>query len=171
LWSRLYNHRGTADGGGSHRTSIFRQWVGVALKNRDNLNVRSWGFDYTAKDAARRFKTTESEILSEEAEVEKAVSRHIGLMPFIWLEVSDEAGPQSDRKIIEQNSIALLSSSAKYDPPSSGWLGFDSRRNEIHSSGLWNIDHVGEPYDRSFLKVLRRWVVITTDLPVHTVDR
>lgn len=33
LWNRLSTHRGTRSGGGNHRGSIFRLWVGTALLN------------------------------------------------------------------------------------------------------------------------------------------
>ena len=81
-------------------------------------------------------------------------------MPFLWLAIEDEAGPESLRGYIERNAIALLSNWGKHpiDPPSS-WLGCNSDREKVRSSGLWNSNHVNEDYDPAFLEVLERLIV------------
>ena len=81
-------------------------------------------------------------------------------MPFLWLSVDDVAGPMSDRGLIERNSIALLSNYGKpaIDPPSPGWLGNDCNRERVRLSGLWNNNHVDEPYDPEFLEIMERHV-------------
>lgn len=45
------------------------------------------------------------------------------------------------------------------DAPSPGWLGLHTVAAEIRTSGLWNVNHVDEPYDRAFLDVLEIYVV------------
>jgi hypothetical protein len=64
-----------------------------------------------------------------------------GEMPFLWLSLEDQAGPESRRGYIERNSIALLSNYQKppLDPPSLSWLGRYCERERVSSSGLWNI--------------------------------
>ncbi|MGH7833514.1 MAG: hypothetical protein ACREQK_07705 [Candidatus Binatia bacterium] len=80
----------------------------------------------------------------------------IGAMPFLWLAIDDEAGPESLRGYIERNAIALLSNYNKQptDPPSPGWLGHRCDRKRVRNSGLWNSNHVDEDYDTAFLDKL-----------------
>ena len=54
---------------------------------------------------------------------------------------------------MSRNAIALVSNFQKdaLDPRDGDWLGKDSPREEIHDSGLWNINHVEEDYDLAFL--------------------
>jgi len=81
-------------------------------------------------------------------------------MPFLWLKALDSPGPNSIRKFIEKNSIALLSNYHKppIDQPSKGWLGYHSLNERVQSSGLWNDNHVDETYTPSFLDVMDRLV-------------
>jgi hypothetical protein len=151
LWSRLSQHRGTTrSGGGNHRGSIFRLHVGIAmLRDRPDefLSARdTWGRGSSADRATR---------VSEEL-LESAVSRYIGDMPFLWVEIDDEPGPTSRRQEVESNLIALLSNAGKpaIDPPSNTWLGHHSDRATIRDSGLWNVNHVYEPYNPASLDLL-----------------
>jgi hypothetical protein len=90
------------------------------------------------------------------------VSEYIGAMPVLWVDVPDEPGPESNRSMIEKNSIALLSNRlAPLDAASKGWLGRQSPRDEIVRSGLWNLNYVNESYDPRFLKVLEHYVELT----------
>ena len=77
-------------------------------------------------------------------------------MPFLWLDVDDAPGPASLRGYIERNAIALLSNYGKQpiDPPSRSWLGYHCNREKVRDSGLWNSNHVDEPYDPGFLDTL-----------------
>ena len=79
-------------------------------------------------------------------------------MPFLWLEIDDEPGPDSLRGYIERNAIALLSNYGKepLDPPSGEWLGRLCDRERVRNSGLWNQNHVEERYDPAFLDTLER---------------
>jgi len=124
LWTRLSQHKGQpSTGGGNHRGSIFRLVVGTALIARDGHNCPTWGQGNTASRAVRRGELT----------MECAVSQIIGKMPFLWLAVEDEAGPESLRGYIERNSIALLSNynHVPLDPPSPGWLGLHCNREKV----------------------------------------
>src|SRR5579863_8016157 len=84
-----------------------------------------------------------------EAILEQDVSRYIGDMPFLWVEVSDAPSPASLRAYIERNCIALLSNLGKppIDAPSAEWLGSHSPQETIRRSGLWNTKHVAERED------------------------
>ncbi|MGH7844148.1 MAG: hypothetical protein ACREQW_03090 [Candidatus Binatia bacterium] len=98
--------------------------------------------------------------------LEGIVSRHIRSMPFLWIRADDPPGPESNRGIIERNSIALLSNYHKplLDPKSDGWLGKFSDRQKVTDSGLWNNNHVEESYDSTFLELLERLAVETSPL-------
>ena len=148
LWNRLSQHRGVVrTGGGNHRGSIFRLIVGTALRERDAIVCDSWD---------DRRGTAPREVRERELPLERAVSQVIGNMPFLWLSVDDEPGPQSLRGFIERNAIALLSNYGKppIDPPSDSWLGSYYTREKVRTSGLWNSIHVDERYDPAFLDTL-----------------
>lgn len=156
FWDRLRQHKGyeegTRIGGGNHRGSVFRKHVGAAIlekMGRANQYV-SWGKGSTASSA----------IVEKEYEVEKWVSAYIREMPFLWLRVADEQGPNSLRGYLERNSIALLSNYHKLciDPASQNWLGRFSSNDKITGSGLWNINHVDEGYEPKFLNLLEKCV-------------
>lgn len=149
LWNRLRTHRGansgTYEGGGNHRGSVFRKRTGEAMIERDDLSDEypHWGKGLSAGRERR---------LSE-LEHERQVSEYIRDLPFLWIDVDDKPGPDSDRAYIEQNTIALVSNfeSASIDPRSEDWLGKASPCREIRQSGLWNVNHVDEEYDPTFL--------------------
>jgi len=147
LWSRLSQHRGQSGSrSGNHRGSIFRLIVGQSLIARHGYEYPLWGVGSNAP----------KDIRVNEVPLEREVSRVIGLMPFLWLGIDDEAGPASLRGVIERNSIALLSNLGKepLDAPSSNWLGHHCNRPRVRGSGLWNNNHVEDTYDPSFLDVL-----------------
>ena len=148
LWNRLSQHRGVVrSGGGNHRGSIFRLIVGTALRERDAIDCDSWD---------DRRGTAPREVRERELPLERAVSQVIRNMPFLWLSVGDEPGPQCLRGFIERNAIALLSNYGKppIDPPSDSWLGSYCTREKVRTSGLWNSNHVDESYDPAFLDTL-----------------
>ena len=117
---------------------------------RDDLTCSSWG---KGNNAPREVK------LGERA-LEQEVSAVIGAMPFLWLAVNDEPGPDSLRGYIERNAIALLSNYGRepIDPPSPQWLGHHSDREKVRQSGLWNNNHVDESHDPAFLDTLQRLI-------------
>ncbi|MCY3810548.1 MAG: hypothetical protein OXH15_01975 [Gammaproteobacteria bacterium] len=161
LWGRLSQHRGTEGGGGNHRGSIFRLLVGVALARQGVMALPpSWGVGAGTGTAARRLNVDRAEVKAAEAELELRVSRYVGEMPLLWLDVGDRPSPSSERGLIESNAIALLSSSRGEapDPASTAWLGRFSDRERVRGSGLWNNRHVDEPYCPSFLDVVERRV-------------
>lgn len=157
LWQRLRQHRGTLrgkhPGGGNHRGSIFRLHVGTALIAKHNLSgkaVEMWGVGSSSPTSHTR---------EDEYPVERRVSEHIRSMPFLWVGIEDEPGPDSMRGYIERNAIAMLSDyndrSRRIDPPSESWLGRWATNEAVGRSGLWNVEHVAEQYDPGFLKWLR----------------
>ncbi len=151
LWKRLVQHRGSAKtGGGDHRGSIFRLLVGTALSATNGMTVPTWGRGGSATKSVRE----------KEQQLEELVSITIGQMPFLWLEVPDPPGPNSLRAYTERNAIALLSNYSKpaLDAPSPYWLGSHCNRGKVRASGLWNQNHVDEPYDPAFLDELERLV-------------
>ena len=151
LWTRLSQHRGvTKTGGGNHRGSIFRLIIGAALSAKPGYYFPSWGKGSSAS----------TEVREGEISLEREVSDVIGKMPFIWVPIEDEPGPDSDRGYIERNLISLLSNYNKpsLDPPSTKWLGLFSDRERVRESGLWNSRHVDEGYDPAFLDRLEQLV-------------
>jgi hypothetical protein len=153
LWHRLHTHRGHRDGRGNHRGSIFRKRVGAALLSTDKYSEHlrnTWG----------RGSSAPREVCSAEAPLEIEVSRYIGQMPMLWLDVDDEPSSVSRRAYLERNCIALLSNFNKpsIDPPSSKWLGLRTTQVTIRDSGLWNTNHVDEAYDESFLNIFRDYI-------------
>lgn len=151
LWTRLSQHRGQVrSGGGNHRGSIFRLIVGTALIQRGGHECDTWG----NRNSAPR------DVRERELALECAVSKVIRAMPFLWLGIEDEAGPQSLRRYVERNAIGLLSNYQRplLDPPSETWLGHSCNRERVRNSGLWNSNHVDEGYDPAFLGCLHRLV-------------
>lgn len=157
FWNRLRTHRGTEDGSGNHRGSVFRLLVGEALIMKSNgaIQVPTWSIGDSAS----------SEIRKVESELEREVSRHIGEMSLLWLNVPDEASPHSDRAYIERNAIGLLSSfESPLDLPSEGWLGRFCPNEFVRSRGLWNINHIGYKYDIHFLEIIADYIEITAGI-------
>ena len=151
LWDRLKKHKGTDNPvGGYHRISVFRKDVGAALIAKCGYDYPNWG----QGDSAPKWVT------ESERPLEREVSEIIGAMPFLWLTVCDDPGPDSWRGYIERNAIALLSNYGResIDPPSSGWLGHYSDRERGRQSGLWNSNHADAPYDPAFLENLQRFI-------------
>jgi hypothetical protein len=153
LWKRLAQHKGQEkSGGGNHRGSIFRLLVGSTLVRSGEVPCSSWGIGNNAPRAVR----------ANEEQSERAVSAIIRKMPFLWLAVNDEPGPQSLRGIIERGSIALLSNygRAPLDAPSEHWRGLmcDRGKARVRDSGLWNQNHVDEAHDPGFFDVLETFV-------------
>ncbi len=151
LWNRLSQHRGQAKtGGGNHRGSIFRLIVGTALMETNGNFVPTWG----------RGSSAPRDIREQEQSMERLVSKTIGQMPFLWLAITDDPGPQSLRGYIERNAIALLSNYNKpvIDAPSPNWLGHHCNREKVRHSRLWNQNHADEDYDPAFLDELERLV-------------
>lgn len=156
LWNRLRTHRGTLSGsrpgGGNHRGSVFRLHVGTALIRRDN-----WPDDVASQWA--KGSSANKSVRQQEYPLEQAVSHYIRGMPFLWVAVGDEPGPDSLRGYIERNVIALLSNhnfpENPIDPQSHTWLGQWAASEQIRRSGLWNVNHVTETCDPNFLHVLR----------------
>lgn len=154
LWERLRAHKGTDDGGGNHRSSIFRLHVGVAMLRSARIAVQcsSWG----------RGQTRPLVVDTSEATVERAVSEYLGNMEVLWLDVPDVPSAKSDRAYLERNAIALLAAQNHFlRSQSATWLGEHSDKVEIRSSGLWNVDHVTSEFDQRFLEVLEQYVEIT----------
>jgi len=154
LWNRLSQHQGTIGGanpgGGNHRGSVFRDHVGRALIVRGDIVNETWVHAHVTPEERE-----------EERPAECRVSRHIRPMPFLWLSVPGAPGPDCPRSYIERNSIALLSNMGeeeKLDPPSEKWLGNHSPHPALLGSGLWNVNHVDEDYDPSFLETFERLV-------------
>lgn len=153
LWNRISTHRGGLAGGGSHRSSIFRAHIGRALMRRhpDAGAPGTWGVGQSAGP----------EIRQPEHVWEELVSRAIGDMRMLWLDIPDSAGPRSDRAYLERNIIGLLSRATlagARSMPDRQWLGHDSTDWRIAISGLWNLDYLFDRPDTRFLDVLEVYV-------------
>lgn len=166
LRNRLYMHRGSLNSDeGNHRGSIFRLLLGEALARRNgNATPPSWNIVGSAAEAARKLNVGRKEVLEDEMELERLVSKYVRQMPFLYLNVDDTPGRCSHRGLIERNSIALLSNHRRRaaDQPSREWAGCYSSRPRVRSSGLWNNNHVEEEYCRSFLDEMEYWIPRTT---------
>ena len=131
--------------------------MGVALAGKENAPLPpSWGVASDPGTAARRLGITRDAVKDAEAALESQVSRYIGNMPFLWLNVDDAPSPDSRRSFIERNAIALLSGyrSPAVDYSSSAWLGQYSDRERVRNSGLWNNNYVDETCAPGFLDTL-----------------
>ncbi len=150
LRQRFHQHRGNVgDRGGNHRGSVFRKHIGFALLDADReIACPTWGEGNSAPRDVR----------ANEQHLETHVSEVIGAMPFVWLAIEDDPGPDSMRGFVERNSIALMSNFGRYalDAPSAGWLGRHSRSERIGESGLWNYHHVDERHAPDFVVRLAR---------------
>ncbi len=63
------------------------------------------------------------------------------------------------RGYVERNAIALLTMAGGVGSvPSAEWLGHHAQRDAIRTSGLWNVNHVGEGVEGDFLQHLSRIV-------------
>lgn len=153
LWNRLRTHRGTSNGLGNHRSSIFRLHVGAAIAAKDtSVAVSSWGVGQAA----------DATVWEKEERLERAVSKYIGTMSILWLAIEDEASPASDRAYLERNLIGLLAGKVgSVDLPSTGWLGRFSLDERIRNSGLWNLNFLDYSYSSEFLEVLDEYLLIT----------
>jgi hypothetical protein len=161
IWGRLSQHQGVIrSGSGNHRGSIFRLIIGASIIRRDSLDIPSWGVAPDLGNAAKRLRIDRTALKEAEQPLEVQVSDHIRSMPFLWLDIDDEPGPESMRGFIERNSIALLSNMNEnsIDAPSANWLGRHCDRTRVRGSGLWNNNHVDEQYDPSFLNALQEHV-------------
>lgn len=154
LWGRLRSHRGSRNGGGSHRASIFRTLVGQALIGREGPACPSWGVGSSTGDAVRRLGQPRGAIEAMEGPIERKVSAHLGRTSVLCLAVGGDPSPTSRRAWVERHLIGLLSAGVAVDPPSPGWLGTCSPVHCVRASGLWNQDHVGADYDTDVLDFL-----------------
>lgn len=154
LWNRLSTHRGTTQGLGSHRSSIFRSHIGKAImaSTMGEQFPSTWGEGQTATKDTR---TTEEAL-------ERLVSSYIGDLSLIWLDVPGEAAPDTDRAFVEQNLISLYSRLGFLYPSTIGrWLGERSPEWRIASTGLWNLNHALGPLHNSFPLVFEHYVEAT----------
>lgn len=148
LWHRLRAHLGSRSGSGHHRGSVFRRHVGKAILLRDEIYLPSWGQGSVVPANVR----ADTVAMTAEAAHELKVSEYIGKMRMMWIEVSDHASTDSMRAFIEKNAIALLSNMLNPIEEAGGkWLGRHSPVEEITRSYLWNVNHVRDAYDETFL--------------------
>jgi hypothetical protein len=144
LRSRLRTHLGSATGGGSHRSSIFRLHVGQSLIAKNSLKEKypHWGVGSTAS----------SEIRISEQELEQEVSAYIGKLLVTIIPLMDESGPNSARAHVERALVALFTENMDFlEESTASWLGRLSTRPQLQKSGIWNVQHVGAAFDeRSF---------------------
>jgi hypothetical protein len=148
LWTRLRTHRGNDDGTGSHRSSIFRLHVGSAILASQGERMPSWGVGDNASKETRE----------SEQKMETEVSQYLKDLRVAYLPVVDAAGADSDRSYIEKNAISLLTGGGAIDVQGKQWLGNFSPTHQIRTSGLWNVNYVGDSYDPAFLTVFEELI-------------
>lgn len=157
LWDRLITHRGTSDGRGSHRSSIFRLHVGRALTRGvpDVPLVSTWAEGQSAS----------ADVRHAEEPLERLVSEYLGNLRVLWLDVADAPGPASDRAYLERGLIGLYSRAMMLRPSRfSNWLGMNSPDWRIATSGLWNVNYVFQRPDDAFLDVFQVYLEATLGL-------
>ena len=158
LWNRLSTHRGTLAGGGSHRSSIFRLHVGRAWTRA--VRSEQWPSSWAEGQSASR------ETRLGEAELETQVSRVIGAMRVLWLDIDDEPGAASERAYIERNLIGMVSRAGLlWGGNWHGWLGRNAADWRIATSGLWNLNHVYSKPDEDFIERFAEAVAHTIGIP------
>ena len=103
LWDRLRQHRGTISGkfagGGNHRVSDFRYYIGSALINRDSIDCPSW----------EELDSSNTAIRKKEHSLETEISQIINNMPFLWISTERSSKPGQLNQFIKHNAISLLS--------------------------------------------------------------
>ena len=77
--------------------------------------------------------------------------RYIAPMIVLWVEIGDERGQAACAVSSSATHRAADLCGRDVDPPSEHWLGHHAEAPEIRSSGLWNVNHVGEDYDPRLL--------------------
>ena len=152
LWNRLNQHKSNG--------SIFRRLIGSALINKLGINYayyKWWSLNNSEKD------------LTTEKSIKRCISKTIGKMPFLWLEVDVEDNMEAGaelRDYIEKNSIALLSNYKRsiIDAASDRWLGHLATDehgdliSKVRESGLWSRNYVHRIYEPEFLDKLEELV-------------
>lgn len=154
LWHRLSTHRGTSTGAGNHRSSIFRLHVGAALiaKSPRKWEIPTWGVGQIAPSETQR----------KERRLEEEVSKIIGDMTVLWLDIQDEPSPRSDRAFLERNTIGLLSRAyTTAGHRHETWLGNYSPNINIPLSGLWNLNHLNALPNEDFAGLFSLYVEAT----------
>jgi hypothetical protein len=116
--STLRRRLGTASRPGirrcNHRGSIFRLLIGQALLARGEVaQCVSWGVKGAAGKASLALNISHETLAAAEAPVEMAVTNYLGTMPFLWLDIDDEPGPDSLRGVIERNARCSAITSAR----------------------------------------------------------
>lgn len=152
LWHRLKTHKGLNNGGGAHRSSVFRLHIGNALINKHNLHFPTWAIGQSASMETRK----------TEEELEQLVSEYISKLGIVVLDIDDPSSATSDRAIIEKNTIALLSCiNYSFDFSSTNWLGHYSNKQEIRKSSLWNVNYCNSDFDNVLFTLLDKYVDTT----------
>lgn len=155
LWDRLREHRGPIrgkfSGGGNHRVSNFRHYIGSALMNRDKIPCSTW----------EKMDKTNAATRKAEHQLETKVSDIINDMPFFWLSTDRSSKPEQLNLFIKRNAVALLSNYRKQDildAPAPTWLGRYCPNDAVRCSGLWNHRSVDVKYNPRLLKYLDKLV-------------
>lgn len=160
LHSQLLKHRGNIAGpymgGGDHRQSLLRKYIGSALMNKYNKYCNTWE-EPKANTVIRKL----------EHWLEMEISKHIQKMQVLVIPI--ESGNEEIKKLalyIEENIIALLSNFYKYpiDSPSPEWLGRYCQNNLVQISGLWNTHGVMKRYDRGFLQWFEKIIIHSVNI-------
>lgn len=139
LRNRLTNHRGTLNGLGNHRGSIFRLHVGNAILQRENLfhEFPQWGLGQNASKGVR----------DSEQNLEQLVSTYLSKLEVAIIKAEDKASKNSVRAKVETQLISLFTEDfGSVDRASPNWLGSHSKLEKINTTGLWNLRDVGGRY-------------------------
>jgi hypothetical protein len=133
LRSRLYQHFLNEN----KDRSIFRKNIGRALlnKNRDHF-LEKWDLDLTSAQA--KINSSPGIDLKKQQIIEKQVSGYIQEnFSFVTFRMDDNI----KRLHLEKGLIATVSHCSECKP-SDNWFGFNSPKEKIRKSGLWQEQHL-----------------------------
>jgi hypothetical protein len=63
--------------------------------------------------------------------------------------------------VVRYTSFMARAALLAHSPSGAGWLGHHSTSSAVRASGLWNVNHVNETYDRGFLDRLENTMTRT----------
>jgi hypothetical protein len=153
---------------GEHTTnwgrSVFRRHLGTALIQRGDFDTHiqpadraAWATKWYSSIGGSAVHTKPAHLHEILHPLHPIVTRTICDMSVVWVEI-----PEKEKRLeFEKQCIRLLSNylrpDAPIDPASATWLGHFALREDIQSSGLWNLQHVKNAHTPGFLDSYREY--------------
>ena len=140
LWQRLKNHKGTKNGGGDHRNSIFR-----------------WHVDKDVRERERYIEQLVSAYIGQLGVVVLKVDD----LP---------AATSNRAFIEKNAIALISSINSSFSFSTVDWLGNYSSKDEIIDSCLWNVDYTDSGYDDTFIKTFEYHIEVTIEAYEHRMN-